>query len=97
MTFAISRQVTAHAVCFRDFLCQIFTFWRIKSKAVNTYQTYHLNNQIIITELEIAAKKSNFSTQILLKRSQSTVKFDFLGKTITDLPHFSLFHFAVSS
>ena len=32
-----------HTVCFCNLLCQIFTFWRVKSKAVNIYKTYRLN------------------------------------------------------
>jgi hypothetical protein len=37
----------------------------------------------MITELEIFAKESNLSNQILLKRSQSTVKFNFLRRNST--------------
>ena len=83
-----------NSVCFLDFLCQFFTFWKIKSKAVIIYQTSKWD--FISTELEIFAKESNLSNQILLIRSHCPVKFDFLRKTGIDLPHcfiVSLRHF----
>jgi hypothetical protein len=51
----------------------------------------------MITELKIFEKESKLRNQILLKKSQSTVEFDFLRRTGADLPHFSLFHYTVSS
>ena len=48
---ARARPAQHHTVCFHEFLCQIFTFWRIKSKAVNIYQTYVSSIELMINKL----------------------------------------------